>query len=154
MGARPTCERRAIGVDLVAPWQAALVASGFDPQTPAAWLLEGFFFYIAPEDIQRLLADVTALAAPGSWLGFDCINQAVLTSPWTRAWVEMQAQLGAPWIGALDDPAGFLAARGWTATLTQAGAADANYGRWPHPVIPPSLPDMPHNWLVVACKSD
>ena len=38
----------------------------------------------------------------------------------------------------------------WTAALTQAGAEDANYGRWPHPVIPATLPDMPHHWFVEA----
>jgi len=70
----------------------------------------------------------------------------------TRQWVEMQAQSGAPWIGTLDDPEGFLAARGWKAALSQAGAKDANYGRWPYPVIPVTMPDMPHNWFVIARK--
>jgi hypothetical protein len=83
-------------------------------------------------------------------MGFDIINSTVLTSPWTRQWVEMQAKSGAPWIGTLDDPGGFLAARGWKATLTQAGANDANYGRWSYPVIPTTMPDMPHNWFVIA----
>jgi hypothetical protein len=75
-----------------------------------------------------------------------------LSSPWTRPWVEMQAQSGAPWIGALDDPVGFLGARGWQASLSQAGAAEAHHGRWPYPVIPPSRPDMPHNWFVTTQK--
>jgi hypothetical protein len=64
----------------------------------------------------------------------------------------MQAQAGAPWLGTLDDPVGFLAARGWQATLSQAGQADANFGRWPYPVIPTTMPDMPHNWFVTAVK--
>lgn len=29
----------------------------------------------------------------------------------TRAWIEMQAQAGAPWVGVLDDPVAFLPAR-------------------------------------------
>ena len=65
----------------------------------------------------------------------------------------MQARLGAPWIGAMDDPVGFLAACGWRATLSQAGAADANHGRWTWPIIPVTMPDMPHNWYVVAQKA-
>jgi len=77
----------------------------------------------------------------------------MLTSPLTRGWIEMQARSGVPWIGTLDDPEGFLAARGWQATLSQAGAADAIHGRWPFPVIPVGLPGIPHNWLVVAKKS-
>jgi hypothetical protein len=93
---------------------------------------------------------VTRLAAPGSRLGFDVINGAMLISPWTRPWVDMQAAAGAPWIGTMDDPVGFLAARGWRASLTQAGQPDASHGRWRLPVIPTAMPDMPHDWFVTA----
>lgn len=148
--AQPTCTRQAIGADLTQPWTEALLAGGFDPQIPAVWLLEGFLFYLPKETVTQLLDAVTSLAAPGSWLGFDIINSVMLTSPLTRNWIEMQAQSGAPWIGTLDDPVGFLAQRGWAASLTQAGAEDANYGRWPFPVIPTTLPNMPHNWFVTA----
>lgn len=148
--ARPSCIRQAVGSDLTAPWATALVAAGFDANQPAVWLLEGFLFYLEPEAITRLLDTVTALAVPGSWLGFDIVNHDTLTSALTRPWVEMQAQAGAPWIGAMDDPAGFLAARGWQASLSQAGQPETNHGRWPFPVIPTNMPGMPHNWFVTA----
>jgi methyltransferase (TIGR00027 family) len=151
-GAQPTCTRQMVQVDLTASWKEVLVQAGFDPQQPSGWLLEGFLFYLPNESLTHLLDEVTGLAAPGSYMGFDIINSAVLTSPWTRPWVEMQAQSGAPWIGTLDDPAGFLAARGWKTTLTQAGQPEANHGRWPYPVFPTTLPDMPHSWLVIAHK--
>jgi methyltransferase (TIGR00027 family) len=151
-GAQPTCTRQTIEVDLTDPWKETLVKTGFDPQHPSGWLLEGFLFYLSNESITYLLDEVTRLAAPGSWMGFDIINSSVLTSSWTRQWVEMQADSGAPWIGTMDDPEGFLATRGWKATLTQAGANDANHGRWPYPVIPTTMPDMPHNWFVIAQK--
>jgi hypothetical protein len=77
----------------------------------------------------------------------------VLTFPYTKAWVEMQAQAGAPWCGMMEDPEAFLAERGWTASLTQAGQPDANYGRWKLPVIPTRMPDMPHSWLVTARRN-
>jgi methyltransferase (TIGR00027 family) len=149
-GARPACERRTIEADLTDPWGEALLQAGLDAQSPSGWLLEGFLFYLANESATRILDEVTSLAAPGSWMGFDIINSAVLTSPWTRSWVDMQASLGAPWIGTMDDPKAFLADRGWRATLSQAGASDANYGRWAYPVIPTEMPDMPHNWFVTA----
>ncbi len=149
-GARPGAARQAIEADLTEPWQEALRQAGFEPQQPSGWLLEGFLFYLANEHITHLLDVVTSLAAPGSRLGFDIINSTMLTSPWTKPWVEMQAKAGAPWIGTMDDPVGFLAARGWKATLTQAGAADAHHGRWTLPVIPTTMPDMPHNWFVTA----
>jgi O-methyltransferase involved in polyketide biosynthesis len=107
-------------------------------------------FYLATGDIARLLDRVTVLASPGSQLGFDIINGLVLTSPWTRPWVEMQAEAGAPWIGTMDDPAGFLAERGWRAKLSQAGQPGANHGRWTLPIIPTTMPDMPHSWYVTA----
>jgi methyltransferase (TIGR00027 family) len=151
-GARPACERQTIEVDLTGPWQEALVQAGFDAGRPSGWLLEGFLIYLPNESLARILDEVTSLAAPGSWLGFDIINSITLTSPWTRQWVEMQANSGAPWIGTLDDPEGFLAALGWQTSLTHPGEEGANFGRWPHPVIPRTMPDMPRNWFVVAHK--
>jgi methyltransferase (TIGR00027 family) len=151
-GAQPTCARRGLGVDLTGDWGAALLAAGFDPQRPAAWLVEGLLFYLPAEQITALLAAIGRLAAPGSWLGCDVINSAVLTFPYTKAWVDMQAQAGAPWIGTLDDPQATLAALGWQATLSQAGAPEANYGRWTLPVLPTGAPGMPHNWYVTAHK--
>lgn len=148
--ARPACARQVINADLTAHWADDLVTSGFDPQCNSAWLLEGFLFYLVNETTMKLLDKVTSLSMPGSWMGFDVINSHMLTSPYSQKWVEMQAQSGAPWIGTMDDPVTFLALRGWEAILTQAGADDANYGRWPYPVIPTTMPGMPHNWFVTA----
>ncbi|MGB8212195.1 MAG: SAM-dependent methyltransferase [Anaerolineales bacterium] len=151
-GAKPACTRHAIQVDLTGPWKELLFKAGLEPEKPAIWLLEGFLFYIPNESITRLLNEINSLSAPGSWLGFDIINSITLTSPYTRQWVEMQAQSGAPWIGTLDDPAGSLAALGWHVELSQAGAPDANHGRWRLPIIPVNMPEMPHNWFVTAQK--
>jgi methyltransferase (TIGR00027 family) len=151
-GAQPACEHRLIEVDLAGAWQAALVRAGFDSSRPSGWLLEGFLFYLPNELLTQILDEVSNLAAPGSWLGFDIINSVVLTSVWTRSWVEMQASLGAPWIGSLDDPSAFLAERGWEVVLSQAGQPEANHGRWSLPVIPVTQSEMPHNWYVVAKK--
>ncbi|MBN1119879.1 MAG: SAM-dependent methyltransferase [Anaerolineae bacterium] len=151
-GAQPACHRRTIGIDLTEDWADALGAAGFDPQQPSCWLLEGFLFYIPDEAIVRILDEASRLASPGSWLGFDIVNRITLTHPLTRSWLDMQAEAGAPWIGSLDDPVGFLAERGWEAALTQGGQPDANYDRWVLPVIPTLMPDMPHNWFVTAEK--
>jgi hypothetical protein len=86
---------------------------------------------------------------------------ALFRAPWAaalagsqgQAWIGMQAKAGAPWIGTLDDPQGFLAARGWTVSMTQAGQPDAHFGRWALPVLPVKMPDMLHNWFVTAQKS-
>ena len=151
-GAKPTCERQAVSVDLTKDWQERLIEYGFDPQQPSGWLLEGLLFYLSNSHISTLLDVITSLAEPGSWIGFDIINSSVLTSPLTQKWVAMQAASGAPWIGSMDDPVSFLAERGWTASLSQAGASEANFGRWLLPVIPVGMPNMPHNWFVTAFK--
>ena len=151
-GAKPRCARRAVGADLTGRWTTALLDAGFDPRALSCWLAEGFLFYLPAERIARLLDEVTGLAHAGSWLGFNIVNTATLTHPLTRPWIDMQARLGAPWLGTLDDPAAFLAGRGWQATLTQPGEPGASYGRWPFPVPPPGLPGAPRHWLVTAGK--
>lgn len=148
--AHPLCSRRAIGADLASSWWRAVAEAGFDAHLPTVWLLEGILFYLPNETIASLLQTVTSLSAPGSRLGFDIMNDLVLTSPFTRKWVEMQAESGAPWIGTINDPQGYLKQLGWEATLTQAGAEDASFGRWHLPVLPTQQADMPHNWLVTA----
>lgn len=150
--AKPACTRISLAADLTQPWQAALVSSGFDPRQPSGWLLEGFLYYLPDEAIQKVLQTISELSATGSRLGFDIVNSATFSSPITKAWVEMQAQQGAPWVGSLDDPEAVLSALGWQAQLTQPGAEDANYGRWTLPVIPVKMANMPHNWYVTARK--
>lgn len=152
LGVTPTCTRHVVPQDLTEPWPDALVQAGFHPETPSLWLLEGFLFYL-PNALNRpLLEQVSLLAAPGSWIGFDIINSTMLNHPLTKAWVDMQAAAGAPWIGTLDDPVEYLAGLGWQAALTQAGQPDAHFGRWTLPVIPTQMPGIPHNWFVTAYK--
>lgn len=152
-GATPACDRHVVGADLAGDWVAALRDAGLDEERPTAWLAEGVLFYLPPDVVARVLDDVTRLAAPGSRLGFDIPNGHVLTSPWTKPWVEMQAAAGAPWIGTMDDPAADLTARGWIAAVTQPGSPEANHGRWTLPVVPAEMIDMPHSWYVTAERS-
>jgi methyltransferase (TIGR00027 family) len=151
-GAQPQCIRRAIAADLTEPWQDALVGAGFEPAVPACFLLEGFLFYLPSHTGQKILDEVLSFAAPGSRIGFDVVNGAMMTSPITKVWLDMQAAAGAPWIGSLDDPLGFLGERGWEGRLTQAGQPDANHGRWTLPVMPVDMPAVPHNWFVTGQK--
>lgn len=149
-GARPTCDRNVVAVDLTSSWQPALNLAGFDVTKPSVWLMEGFLFYLPTGELTRLLDLVLNLAAPGRHIGFDVINSITLTSELTRGWVEMQAKAGAPWIGTLDDPEKFLATRKWRGRAVPLGAPEANYDRWPYPAVPKTVPGMPHLWFVVG----
>ncbi len=66
LGAAPTADRRAVGVDLRDDWAAALRTHGFDETEPTAWIAEGLLLYLPPDAQERLLDTITALSAPGS----------------------------------------------------------------------------------------
>ena len=150
-GAEPRrCVRKVLPIDLTMPWAQALLDAGFDPRRPSAWLLEGFLYYLPQTNLLRLFDEITDLSAPSSRVGFDIINGAMLTSPWTAGWVQMQASCGAPWIGTVDDPERLLASRGWKADVTQPGQPGVHHGRWHYPVLPVRMPFMPHHWFVTA----
>jgi methyltransferase (TIGR00027 family) len=151
--ALPSCNRKTVKTDLTTAWSDSLMAAGFNPDKPSGWLLEGFLFYVPIEMITAILSEVSKLAVSSSWLGFDIMNSISLNHPLTKLWIEMQTKAGAPWIGTMDNPAVFLSEKGWKPKITQAGQPDANYGRWPFPVIPTMMPEMPHNWFITAEKS-
>ena len=151
-GAEPACARCPVVADLASDWSPALRHAGFDPTLPAVCLVEGVLFYLPEEVIHRVLETVSSVAAPGSRLGFDIVNRAVLVSPYTKAWIDMQAAAGAPWIGSMDDPVATLADLGWSATLAQPGEPGLNHGRWTLPVPPASMPELPHSWYVTATR--
>jgi methyltransferase (TIGR00027 family) len=149
-GAVPACRRVPVAADLSQGWAAPLLGAGFEPTVPTAWLAEGLLFYLPDPVLRGVLAATTRLSALGSRLGFDIPNRAVLISPWTRPWVEMQAAAGAPWRGTMDDPVSELAALGWQAEVTQPGEGDTGHGRWLLPVPPAQAAELPHSWYVTA----
>jgi methyltransferase (TIGR00027 family) len=150
-GATAACERIPVAADLATPaWPDRLVSAGFIPQERGAWLLEGFLFYLPESAALQVLDQVSALAAPGSRLGFDVLNRAILTSPWRRDWQEEMRRLGVPQRSAMDEPETVLGVRGWQVTVVQPGEEAANFGRWPYPMVPRSQPDVPRSFLVTA----
>ncbi|MDT3396291.1 SAM-dependent methyltransferase [Streptomyces sp. B1866] len=74
-GTRPRCERTVVPADLREDWPAALVAAGFRPDAPTAWLAEGLLAYLSAEEAERLLTGVGSLSAPGSRLSFEHIER-------------------------------------------------------------------------------
>lgn len=149
-GAQPKCERRPITVDLDGDWEAALAAADITDNQPAIWLLDGFLCRLSSDHLVRLLDRVMNASSPGSYLAFDIINSATLTSPSTQSWVETQARAGAPCIGTMDDPKAFLRKRDWKVELTQIGSNGANHGRWPTTSASADDPGGPRSWLVTA----
>nr|BBH94730.1 S-adenosyl-L-methionine-dependent methyltransferase [Thermogemmatispora argillosa] len=137
--AQPRCERVPVIADLAQPgWEEALLQAGFNPTLPSAWLVEGLLFYLPLDQISRLLEQISRLAAPDSWLGFDAIHSEMISSPLTRVRIDRLARSGAPWIGAIDDPITLLASLGWAATFVSSARKGYEYGRAVFPFIPPA----------------
>lgn len=150
-GARPTCERRAIGADLSNPtWFEALSNAGYEAREPSVWLMEGLLFYMTEAAVRALLEDAGALAAPRSRLGADLVNEDLLASPAMRLLLATFARHGAPGSFGANDPESLLAGYGWEAEATQPGERGANYGRWPYPVVPRGVPGVPRVLFVRA----
>ena len=73
-GALPKARRVPVAVDLRDDWPAALLAAGFDPAQPTAWLAEGLLPYLPGDAQDRLFDLVTAHSAAGSRIAVEAFN--------------------------------------------------------------------------------
>lgn len=74
-------------------WLAQLTAAGFDPEVPACFVWEGVSMYLPREVVVDTLGKVASLA-PGSLIGFDCMDEAWVSSPFMR---KMTQRAGEGW---------------------------------------------------------
>jgi methyltransferase (TIGR00027 family) len=150
----PRCQRHCLGIDLRdEAWPAALRETGFAPDEPAAWLVEGLVQYLEEGAVRRLLTALAALSAPGSQLGIDMLSRDFLTHEWMAPHVERMARAGTPWQFGTNEPEALLAELGWEAAVTQPGEDGASFGRWPWPVAPREVPGWPRNFLITANRA-
>jgi methyltransferase (TIGR00027 family) len=154
MQAKAPCDRRVVRQDLAQPWAPALVRSGFDPNKRTAFLAEGLIYYLDEAEAVALFDALLGIAAPGSWLGVDAINNEVLTSPFMATYLKKLADLGSPWKFGIADPDAFMADKGWQATVVLPGEPEANYGRWAMPVVPRTIPGLPRTFLIRAIRGE
>jgi methyltransferase (TIGR00027 family) len=154
LGAEATCDRRVVvRQDLAFPWKASLVAAGFDPSQPAAFLAEGLLYYLDAHEADSFFDTIREVAAPGSWLGMDTVNPEVLTSPFMANYVDKLREMGCPWKFCMADPESYLAGQGWTVRYALPGEHDAHYGRWAMPTFPRSIPGIPRTFLVKGTRT-
>ncbi|KAA2261092.1 SAM-dependent methyltransferase [Solihabitans fulvus] len=148
------CDRRAVPVDLAGEWADDLRAAGMRPDQPTLWVMEGLLFFLPEQAVCRLLATMRALSTADSVLIGDVASRASLTNPLAGKFLRALAADGAPWQFGTDDPAGFLADCGWAVTdLKQPGEEGAAFGRWPYPVPPSEVPNVPRSFLFTADPS-
>jgi methyltransferase (TIGR00027 family) len=150
-GAKPSCERRSIRVDLRGTsWPETLLASGYRPERPSVWLIEGLLYYLTRAAVHKLLEKVGALTTTGSLLGLDVMNRGLFYSLVAWPLQAALARLGAPGRFGTNDPERLMARHGWEADVTQPGEEGANFGRWPRPMVPREVPGLPRSFLVRA----
>jgi methyltransferase (TIGR00027 family) len=128
LGAHPTVEHRAVGVDLRDDWSSALQQAGFDPTRPTAWIAEGLLPFLSPYAQDELLNVVSELSAVGSRLAIEDIptnmaqigeRLAAVTGQWRthgldNPWAELW------YTGERGDVDEYLNARGWCTVRTKA----------------------------------
>ena len=132
----PECRRVTISADLTQDWIHLLVDSGFRSNERSTWLIEGLFYYFDEPAVNRILMDVSRLAAPGSVLVTDLVNRSLLTSPWMQQALKAMEEQGMGWRFGTDDPVRLLAVHGWDAAVKDPGEEGARYDSQRFPVQP------------------
>lgn len=123
--AQPTCDRHAVAADLTTEWAPALLAAGFDPGRPTAWLAEGLLVYLDATQTIHILDTATALSAAGSGFATEALSgdHDRLTAPDMVATTSM-------WQGGLGpQTAEWLHTHGWTPQTVSLGDVARGYGR-------------------------
>jgi methyltransferase (TIGR00027 family) len=139
LAARPRARRVTIPTDLRLDWTAALLAAGFDPAAPTAWLAEGLLLYLPPAAERHLVRTVHDHSAPGSALAWEAKlgveAEAVRTSP---VYTAARDRIGVDLLALFDpeprpDSAADLAALGWTTAVRTPYDFSRRFGRGPLP---------------------
>jgi methyltransferase (TIGR00027 family) len=145
----PGITRRLVHADLVADdWRVALLAAGFDATKPAAWIVEGLLYYLPPECVERLLAQLRDFCAVDSRVAADLVNDIALNAPSTRQLMALYAEWGSPWLSGSSEPERLFERYGFDVTAVQPGEPGADYGRWPDPVAARDVPGIPRVFYV------
>jgi methyltransferase (TIGR00027 family) len=124
LSAEPTATRRTVAIDLRDDWVAALIAAGFDPNVPTAWIAEGLLIYLPPEAQDRLFDNVTALSASGSRLATEQMDMSKLPADWAQRLTD-RSRLGGSTIdlaslfytGERNTAGDYLTTHGWDVTI-------------------------------------
>jgi methyltransferase (TIGR00027 family) len=140
----PRCQRSVVAADLRGDWPERLVAAGFQPERPAAWLAEGLLIYLTAAEVAELFGAVGRLSAPGSQLAFEQGAGAEALRAKASTIPSMQ-EVATLWKGGLGaDTADWLASHGWRVRTQDRAPLAAAWGR--------PVPDAPKGGFVTAVR--
>ncbi|MET7695614.1 SAM-dependent methyltransferase [Streptomyces sp. NPDC005483] len=153
----PRAARVALPVDLRQDWTGPLIAAGFDPTRPTAWLAEGLLPYLPPTAERDLLRILDTHSAPGSVLGcevkhgVDAVAQRdypIYAAVRERTGIDLLALLSAE---ARPQTVAELAALGWTSDVYTPFDFTRQYGRGPQPAPDDAL--AANRWIFATCSA-
>lgn len=151
----PLVTRHVVGADLLSSdWTESLSKSGYRPDEPSVWLLEGLLYYVTEGDARQVLSSVRSATAPGSLVAADLVSATALTAPAVVPLLEVFERWGCPWLFGHDEPEAFFTEYGIKAEAVQPGEEGADFGgRWPDPVHPRGVADVERVFLVNGRRS-
>lgn len=151
-GHEPTCHRHVLRVDLRHDWKNDLLQSGFQSSKRTLWLVEGLLMYLEEPHVLNLFSKINSLAQPRDILLCDIFTKALLEAPHMKKQLQFLQQMGASWhFGIQNEPEEFMRDLGWQAQATQPGEVVPS--RWPFPVTPRNIPNVPRSYFLEAMKS-
>jgi methyltransferase (TIGR00027 family) len=149
--ATPKVIRRVVPVDLSDDWSGALVAAGFNPALPTAWLAEGVLLFLSNAVEVGLIDAVDGLSAPGSSVAFEAkLARDLPDAQDDPLYSTARGQVGFDLLAMLDgeprpDSSGELAARGWSTSVHTPFDYTHLHGRGPLPE--PNDPLSGNRWV-------
>lgn len=122
-------------------WSSKLLQSGFQPDLPSIWMLEGILMYLTETEVNNLLEAVSQISAPNSRLGADLINRKAV-----------QGREGS-WSSGFDNPETLFYSHGWDVHVIQPGEEGADFGRYIRKLPHRETPDIERAFFVKAVKN-
>jgi methyltransferase (TIGR00027 family) len=114
----PSCGRRTtVGADPAGPWGEPLLAAGFDPRRPTAWICETLLYHLQPAVVESIVGTMTELSAPGSTFGAECVNAQAAPSAFVAPFLDALSSVGIAWHWQIAEPEGWWAEHGWEAQV-------------------------------------
>ena len=143
--------RKTVYTDLNDDWKLELTKQGFNANLPTLWIVEALLFFLTKDHVEKLLQTMSMMSANGSYLTTDMLNEQLLQHRGTQLFLKKLSHYNIPWIFGSDEPEFFLRKNGWqTLEVKEPGEDGANWGRWPYPVYPKDIKNIPRNWLINA----
>jgi len=153
--ARPYCVRVLVFADLGEDWPERLLALGFDPDLPTAWVAEGLFFYLAAGTVDSVLSRTRHLSSAGSLLVADAFDSGIMASAGMPAFLEAAGRRGLPPPFWTDEPATLFGQHGWEhVDIVEPGDPGANFGRLPADGGRPAHLSATRSWFIVGRAGD